>query len=284
MTPERMAELVARWVRFYTRDLPRPIAQRRVEEINADLHDHVAHERAHGISDRRIAFSIVSRMVRGLAADASWRGRHANAIAPYSLAEEARKTSKTAFRSAVRVAVATAFILLFPLVAMQITDQVAWDLADFVVAGALVGGTGLMYELAARRAGNIAYRAAMGVALAAAFILVWLMGAVGIIGEEGDRADLMYLGVLAVGIIGAVIARFRPHGMARALLATALAQALVAVIALIAGKHQAPISSVFEVVGLNGFFVALFIGSAWLFRQASRWPSSDSRFSGPGGA
>jgi hypothetical protein len=45
----------------------------------------------------------------------------------------------------------------------------------------------------------------------------------------------MYIGVLAVGIIGAIVARFRPHGMARALFATALAQALVAVIALLAG-------------------------------------------------
>jgi hypothetical protein len=106
--------------------------------------------------------------------------------------------------------------------------------------------------------------------VAAALLLVWTVGAVGVIGEEGDRADLMYGGVLAVGIIGAIIARFRPHGMARALLATALAQALVAVIALIAGKHQAPISSVFEILGVNGFFVALFVGSAWLFRRAAR--------------
>lgn len=115
-----------------------------------------------------------------------------------------------------------------------------------------------------------AYRSAVGVALAAAFILLWLMGAVGVIGVEGDRADLMYFGVLAVGIIGAIIARFQPHGMARALFATALAQALVAVIALIAGKHQAPISSVAEILGLNGIFVALFLGSAWLFRYAGR--------------
>ena len=58
--------------------------------------------------------------------------------------------------------------------------------------------------------------------------------------------------------------------MARALFATALAQALVAVIALIAGKHQAAVSSVSELLGLNGFFVALFLGSAWLFRNAAR--------------
>jgi len=81
MTPERMAELVAHWVRFYTRDLPTPIAQRRVDEIDADLHDHITHERAQRTSDRRIALGIASRMVRGLAADVAWRARHAKAAA-----------------------------------------------------------------------------------------------------------------------------------------------------------------------------------------------------------
>jgi hypothetical protein len=122
----------------------------------------------------------------------------------------------------------------------------------------------------AMKTDNTAYRSAVGVALAAALILVWLMGAVGVIGVEGDRADLMYFGVLAVGIIGAIVARFRPHGMARALFAMALAQAAVAVIALLAGKHQSPISSVAEILGLNAIFVALFVASAWLFRQAAR--------------
>ena len=75
MTPERMAKLVGWWVRFYTRDLPTPIAQRRINEIDADLHDHIAHARAQGTSDRPIARSILSRMARGLTADASWRRR-----------------------------------------------------------------------------------------------------------------------------------------------------------------------------------------------------------------
>jgi hypothetical protein len=263
MTPERMAELVARWVRFYTRDLPTPIAQRRIDEVDADVHDHIAHERAHAASDRRIALSILSRMVRGLAADTSWRGRH--------------DKQKTAYRSARGVALATAFILLVPLLAMQFTDEVAWGVFDFAVAGALLGGTGLIYQLAARKAGNIAYRAAVGVALAAALLLVWMNLAVGVIGEPDDLANMMYVGVLAIGIIGAGIARFRPNGMGRALLATAIAQALVAAIALIAGKHQLPLSSVSEILGLNGLFVALFIGSAWLFRHAARkQPTADA--------
>ena len=72
---QRAAGLVVRWVRCYTRRLPAAIADRRIEEITADLHDHIAYERADGVSDRRIALRVLSRMVRGLAADAAWRGR-----------------------------------------------------------------------------------------------------------------------------------------------------------------------------------------------------------------
>jgi len=74
----------------------------------------------------------------------------------------------------------------------------------------------------------MAYRFAVGVALTTAFILLWVNGAVGIIGDESNDANIMYFGVLAVGFIGAIIARFRPLGMARALYAMALAQVLAA--------------------------------------------------------
>ncbi len=119
-----------------------------------------------------------------------------------------------------------------------------------------------------------AYRAAVGVALAAAFILVWMNLAVGLIGSEDNPANLMYGGVLAIGIIGALIARFQPQGMARALLVTALAQALVPVIALMIGKPQIRsveiLLGVLGVLGVNAIFVVLFIGSALLFRYAAR--------------
>ena len=105
------------------------------------------------------------------------------------------------------------------------------------------------------------YRAAGGLALVAALILVWMNLAVG---TEDDSPGLLLFGVLVVGIVGAIIARFRPHGMARALFATALAQALVAVIAMIAWEQY------FEVLILNGFFIALWVGSALLFRRAAR--------------
>ena len=113
------------------------------------------------------------------------------------------------------------------------------------------------------------YRLAAGAALATGFLLVWVIGAVGLVGVEGDPFDLIYGAVLAVALVGGAIARFRPAGMVRAMYATAVAQALVAVIALIVGKHHVEVSSVAEIVGSNGFFVALWLGAAWLFRRAA---------------
>ncbi len=113
------------------------------------------------------------------------------------------------------------------------------------------------------------YRFAIGIALATAVILLWVNGAVGMIGSENNDANLMYFGVLAVGIIGAVTARFQPRGMALALFATALAQALVTAVALI-GRLGYPASGPLEILGLNGFFIALWVVSSWLFRRAAR--------------
>lgn len=175
-------------------------------------------------------------------------------------------------KNIIRLGLGTAFILLVPLLAMLFTNQVAWDLADFIVAGTLIFSTGLAYELVARKAGTRAYRVAVGMALAAAFLLVWINLAVGIIGSEDNPVNLMYFGVLAIGILGATIARLRPQGMARTLFATALAQALVPMIALIINKP--PVNSVeasmgvLGVLGLNAFFVMMFIGSALLFQRS----------------
>ena len=129
-------------------------------------------------------------------------------------------------------------------------------------------GAGLTYELVASKGDTIAYRLAVGVAVAASLLLVWVNLAVGLIGNEDNPANLMYIGVLAVLFIGAVISRFQPRGMAHASFATALAQALVPVIALTIWKPRVT-SGVVNVLGVNALFVMLFIGSALLLRRAS---------------
>lgn len=114
-----------------------------------------------------------------------------------------------------------------------------------------------------------AYRSGLAVAAATALFLLWGMGALGIVGVEGDPADLMYLAVLAIGLAGAIVAGLRPEGMARSMFVTAGATVLVGLVALALGKHQAEYSSVLEILGLAGMFAALFAVSGMLFRKAS---------------
>jgi len=153
-------------------------------------------------------------------------------------------------------------LLLLPLLAMQFTAEVRWDLPDFAFAGFLVLVTGLLYELAARRAASPAYRAGAAVALATGFVLVWANAAVGVIGSEDNPANLMFHGVLAIGLLGALAARLRARGMALALAATAAAQVAADVVAVSNGWGFAGPVTV--------FFAALWLASAWLFRKAAR--------------
>jgi hypothetical protein len=119
--------------------------------------------------------------------------------------KKSRHTSYAMHGSRWRIVIwgTAAFLLLLPLIAMQFTNEVNWDDTDFVVFGAMLFGACGVYELAARMTPSFAYRAAVGVAVMAAFILIWMNLAVGIIGSEDNPANLMYGGVLAVAITGA---------------------------------------------------------------------------------
>ena len=172
-------------------------------------------------------------------------------------------------RFILRPALGTGCLLLVPLMAMRFTDHVAWNGLDFAVAGILLFGTGVTFELLARRAGNTMHRAALGLAVLTAFALVWVNLAVGLIGSEGNPVNLLYGGVLAVPLVGATITRLRPAGMARALFATALVQALVPLIALLIWNSQIAFDeTLVRTLVLNAVFVVSFAGSGWLFRSA----------------
>jgi hypothetical protein len=168
-----------------------------------------------------------------------------------------------------------AFILMIPLVLTLLGSGVDgegwhWTLSDFLIMGVAMFGIGLAYELVARRSDKTVYRAAFTIGLVTAFLLFWVNGAVGIIGNEGQPANFMYGAVFAVGLIGSLVARFKPRGMAYTLLAAAFVQMLVPVIALIIWPQISwggvGISGVF---GLNAFFAMLFVLSALLFQRAS---------------
>ena len=80
------------------------------------------------------------------------------------------------------IVLTVALLLFILLIAMQFTDEMNWTLFDFIVAGVLLLGTGLMCELVMRRITKISLRIAICVALLAMFLLIWAELAVGIFG------------------------------------------------------------------------------------------------------
>ena len=85
-------------------------------------------------------------------------------------------------KNIIRIALGTGLILLIPLLVMQITDEVDWQIGDFVVMGILLFSAGLAYELLTQKISSTAYRVAVGIAIGILFLLIWAELAVGIFG------------------------------------------------------------------------------------------------------
>jgi peptidoglycan/LPS O-acetylase OafA/YrhL len=82
----------------------------------------------------------------------------------------------------VGIVLTVALLLLIPFIAMQFTNEVNWTLFDFMVAGVLLLGTGLLCELVIRKVKNIKYRLAICGVILIALLLIWIELAVGIFG------------------------------------------------------------------------------------------------------
>ncbi|MCG8373011.1 MAG: hypothetical protein MI700_05740, partial [Balneolales bacterium] len=154
-------------------------------------------------------------------------------------------------------------ILLIPLVAMQFSNEVTWDTADFVIAWVLLFGTGITYFfISSAMSENIKYKLAVALAVAANLLMIWVNLAVGIIGNEENPANLMYLAVPAAGIIGLFFSRLKPMGMYLTSIFMAIIVVIIAIITIVADLGFTPI--------ISAFFAILFLGSALLFKDASR--------------
>ena len=182
MTPARAAALVAWWVAFYTRSLPPAPGRRRRDEIAADVHDHIAYERERRTPDARIALALVARMARGMGADAAWRRQ---VVARNSTRKDRRTMDQTAYR---RIALVTVALLLIPAIGMLVTEEMAWGVFDFVFAGALIAGAGLLLARASRRNASIVF------ALGAAALGLAAIG----LGEADDAPGLVGFGCLLI--------------------------------------------------------------------------------------
>ena len=152
-------------------------------------------------------------------------------------------------------------VILLPLVAMQFTSEVKWTTGDFLFAILMIGSVGLAFELVVRASSNIAYRAGAAAALAAAFLTVWVNGAVGMIGSEDNGYNLLFLGVIALALAGSIVARFRASGMALAMVVAAASQAGLGLFGIAADLRGG--------IFATGF-AAIWLLSAVLFRTAAR--------------
>lgn len=164
---------------------------------------------------------------------------------------------------------AVAAVLMLPLIA-----KAPWTLSDYVVAGVILGGAGLVLELVVRASDSLAYRAGALAAVAASVLLFWVNGAVGFLGNEDNPANLVFFGVIAIAILGSLLAGFRAAGTSRAMFAAAAAQLVIGVIALPAGWASPGADGIREVVVGTSVFTALWLLSGGLFRKAASRESS----------
>ena len=83
------------------------------------------------------------------------------------------------------IAIATGLILLIPLIAMQISSEWDWGVADFIIIGTLIFGMCSMFVLTARKT-NKKHRIAIGVAFAVVLLWIYVELAVGLFTNLGS--------------------------------------------------------------------------------------------------
>jgi len=162
-----------------------------------------------------------------------------------------------------RAALVALGLLMVPLVASRLVAGWHWGPGAFVFVYVLFFGTALAYGLIARKMGSWAYKAGVGLALAAGFALGW--SNMVHVADSENPANLVYYIVLAVGVVGAWLARLEARGLAWTLFAMAATLALIALI--LPTGAPFPLSRNMNIghVGL----VVLFTASGLLFRHAS---------------
>ena len=121
------------------------------------------------------------------------------------------------------------------------------------------------------------YGLGIAVALGSVLLLLFGVGALGVIGSGGE-ADKVYLAVPAVLVLGSLVARLRVPAMSLALLATALTQVLAPIVAFALRLEGTEDASLVDVLGLTAMFSGLFLVSAWFFRRSAQAHAGTSTY------
>jgi len=90
-----------------------------------------------------------------------------------------KMTKTVPTKNVIRIVLITAAILAVPFIAMRFTDEVRWDLRDFIIMGGLLLSTGLTYELVAAQV-DVKHRSLIAGLFIVAVLIAWIELAVGI--------------------------------------------------------------------------------------------------------
>lgn len=162
----------------------------------------------------------------------------------------------------------TLLLLLVPLVAMQFSHEVNWQIGDFMVMGTLLIATGFSYCIIVNQMSKRALiRIAVGLAVLCCFALVWVNLAVGLIASESHPANLLCYGVVIIAVIGTIVAGNDIKKLSTLLFLMAVMQWLIPVIAIylwaLPVDHGSDLLRIFL---FNSVFAIVFLISGFLFR------------------
>lgn len=151
-----------------------------------------------------------------------------------------------------------AALLLTPLVMMQFIPDWNWTVGSFLVAGTVIAGVLLLYELAERISDRRAYRIGSAIALGTSFLLVWSTLV------RDDSQGIGFFLVVMTASVGAFAGRFSADAMARTMLGVATMQALL-------GLAVATAPIVARVPGASTWYLMYsgVFGLAWLIAAGS---------------
>jgi hypothetical protein len=158
--------------------------------------------------------------------------------------------------------------MLFPLVLMQVGRE--WTLGVVAIAEAVIAALLLLVELAARRWADPAFRGGTTLAVAAALLLVWVTVVGGVSGSQSNPSNVAYLVFFLTPAVGAFAARGRAGGLARAMLATAVALAVLTALTVTDPTTANDPRGVGGTLVLGGYFTALWLAAAALFHASAR--------------
>jgi drug/metabolite transporter (DMT)-like permease len=150
-----------------------------------------------------------------------------------------------------------------------------WTLFDFVVAGGLLTTTLMAGWVIFRRGHSAAHRLAGGLAALGALVMVWANGAVGLVSTPDDSANLLLLGVLPIGLMIAVIERFRAEGLVRGFAVMAVLQLAAGITIFAMGWGADGAAWPFDLLGVTLVYAGLWGACAWLMRRGTR-PLTDA--------